>query len=105
MSGMVKAPVVTALAMALPLMVPKSPLEITATLPAPPRVCPATASAPSVKKRSRPPCDMTPPKSTNRKMYVADTRVGTPNTPCVVSICVSSSLRKVSPPWERKPGR
>ena len=38
MSGMVKAPVVTALAMALPLTVPKSPLEITATLPAPPRV-------------------------------------------------------------------
>ena len=54
-SGIVNAPVVTALAMALPLTVPKRPLEMTATLPAPPREAPATASAASVKKRSRPP--------------------------------------------------
>ena len=104
MSGMVKAPVVTALAMALPLTVPKSPLEITATLPAPPRVWPATASAVG-EEAQRPPCDMTPPKSTNRKMYVAETRVGTPKTPCVVSVCWSTSFRNDSPPWARKPGR
>ena len=61
-----KAPVVTALAMALPLTVPKSPLEMTATLPAPPRVPPATAMAASVKNRSRPPCDMAPPNTTNK---------------------------------------
>ena len=53
MSGIVKAPVVTALAIALPLTVPNSPLEITATFPAPPRVPPATARAPSVKKREQ----------------------------------------------------
>src|SRR4026208_1327000 len=46
MSGIVKAPVVTALAIALPLTMPKSPLEINATLPAPPRLAPATAPAP-----------------------------------------------------------
>ena len=66
MSGIVKAPVVTALAIALPLTIPNSPLEITATFPAPPRLAPATARAPSVKKRSSPPCDMTLPKTTNR---------------------------------------
>jgi len=41
---MVKAPVVTAFAMALPLTVPKRPLEMTATFPAPPREAPATAA-------------------------------------------------------------
>jgi hypothetical protein len=66
MSGIVKAPVVTALAMALPLTVPKSPLEMTATFPAPPRVPPAMANAASVKKRSRPPWDMAPPNRTKR---------------------------------------
>ena len=40
MSGIVNAPVVTALAMALPFTMPNRPLEITATLPAPPRVVP-----------------------------------------------------------------
>ena len=84
---MVKAPVVTALAIALPLTIPNSPLEITATFPAPPRLAPATARAPSVKKRSRPPWDITLPKTTNRKMNVAETSVGIPKIPCVVSVC------------------
>jgi hypothetical protein len=66
MSGMVKAPVVTALAMALPLTVPKRPLEMTATLPAPPRVPPAMERAASVKKRKRPPWAMAPPNNTKR---------------------------------------
>ena len=34
---------------------------------------PATASAPSVKKRSSPPCDITLPNTTKRKMNVAET--------------------------------
>ena len=55
MSGIVKLPIDTALAIALPLTVPVSPLEMTATFPAPPRLEPATASEPSVKKRSSPP--------------------------------------------------
>ncbi len=80
-SGMVKAPVVTALAIALPFTVPNSPLAITATFPAPPWLPPATARAPSVKKRSRPPWDITLPKTTNRKMNVAETSVGIPKDP------------------------
>ena len=104
MSGIVNEPVVTALAIALPLIVPKSPLEITATFPAPPRVCPATASAASVKNRRRPPWDITPPKTTKRYTNVAETSVGTPKTPPVVNICPSTSCMKPSPPCERKPG-
>ncbi len=95
---------VTALAMALPLTMPKSPLEMTATFPAPPRVPPATARAPSVKQRSSPPCDITLPNTTNRKMNVADTSAGMPKIPCVVSVCWSISVRSDSPPCARKPG-
>ena len=104
MSGIVKDPVVTALAMALPFTVPNSPLEITATLPAPPRVVPATARARSVKNPSRPPCSITAPKSTNRKMKLVDTSTGMPNTPSVVSICRSTNFRPVTPPCDRNPG-
>jgi hypothetical protein len=103
-SGIVNAPVVTAFAIALPLTVPKRPLEITATLPAPPRVEPATASARSVKNWSRPPRAITPPNSTNRKMNVAETSVGMPNTPSVVIVWSSTKRVNDTPPWERKPG-
>ena len=84
---MVMLPVVTALAMALPLTVPKRPLAMTATFPAPPFDEPATARPKSLKKPSRPPRAITAPKATKRKMYVADTSVGMPKTPPVVSIC------------------
>ena len=104
MSGIVNAPVVTALAMALPFTMPNSPLEITATFPAPPRVVPARASARSVKKPSKPPWSMTAPKSTNRKMKLVETSVGMPKTPSVVSICRSTNFSPVTPPWPRKPG-
>jgi hypothetical protein len=86
------------------LTVPNSPLEITATFPAPPRLAPATASAASVKKRSRPPWDITLPKATKRKMKVAETSVGMPKIPWVVMVCWSTRIRNVSPPWPTKPG-
>ena len=57
-----------------------------------------------MKKRSRPPWDITLPKTTNRKMNVAETSVGMPKIPCVVIVCWSISLRNVSPPWRAKPG-
>ena len=37
-------------------------------------------------------------------MNVAETSVGMPKIPWVVSVCWSTSLRNVSPPWPTKPG-
>ena len=103
-NGMVNAPVVTAFAVALPLRVPNRPLEMTATLPAPPRVLPAMASAASVNRPSSPPCSITAPNRTNRKMKLADTCAGMPNTPSSVSICRSINFWNVTPPCARNPG-
>ncbi len=65
-SGMVNAPVVTALAMALPLMVPKRAEVITATFAAPPLVHPASPSARSVNTWINPMRPRKAPKSTKR---------------------------------------
>jgi len=54
--GMVKAPMVTTLAMAEPLTVPRMALETTATLAGPPSVCPTRLIARSEKKEMMPAC-------------------------------------------------
>ena len=62
--GMVKEPMVTQLAMALPLIIPKKPLAIIDTLAGPPGVPPATAMARSIKNFPSPVWEMNRPKST-----------------------------------------
>jgi len=80
MSGIVKAPVVTALAMALPLTMPKSPLEMTATFPAPPRAA-GDGQGPVGEAAQQPAVRHQLPNTTNRKMNVADTSAGMPKIP------------------------
>ena len=63
---MVKLPVDTVLAMALPEMDPNRPLAITDTLAGPPTLCPTAASGKSTKKRWAPLASRKAPKMTNR---------------------------------------
>ena len=64
--GMVKVPVDTTLAMALPEMEPKSPLAMTATLPGPPILCPTAARGKSTKNFWAPHFSKNAPKITNK---------------------------------------
>jgi hypothetical protein len=64
--GMVKAPVETVLAMALPETDPNKAEAITATLAGPPVVCPAAASGRSMKKRPAPDLCKNAPKKMNK---------------------------------------
>ena len=66
--GMVKLPVDTVLAMALPEMEPKRPLAITDTLAGPPIRWPTAASGKSMKKRCAPLASRNAPKMTKRMM-------------------------------------
>ncbi len=66
--GIVKAPVETVLAMALPEIDPNSPLAMTATLAGPPILCPTAASGKSMKKRWAPLFSRKAPNSTNSRM-------------------------------------
>ena len=66
MSGMVKVPVLTVLAMALPEMEPKSADATTDTLAGPPVLRPAKASGRSMKKRLAPDLRRNAPKKMNR---------------------------------------
>ena len=79
-----KLPVVSAFAVALPLMVPKSALEMTATFAGPPRVCPATPMAKSVKNPPKPTACMIRPKMMNSGIKVAEMPSASPNTPSSV---------------------
>ena len=65
---MVKAPVVTTLATAEPLMEPKKALDRTATLAGPPLEEPARARAKSLKNCPIPDLARTAPNRTNKKM-------------------------------------
>jgi hypothetical protein len=82
--GMVKVPVVTTLATALPERDPMNALATEAVLAGPPRVFPATRSA-SPNRRAPPPAtSSTAPKRMKRYTKSADTPSGTPQMPSVV---------------------
>ena len=78
---MVKVPVVTALATALPERDPINPLPSTATLAGPPGVPPNTLWAKSIMNWVAPDISRKAPKMTNRKTYLNITPAAGPNTP------------------------
>ena len=72
MSGMVKDPVIATFAAALPVIDPTRELLITAIMPGPPCILPATTRASNMKNLVPPrPCK-TPPNKTNKKMKLAE---------------------------------
>ena len=75
---MVIVPVVATLAMADPLIMPISAEAITATLAGPPGVCPTSFSAISLMNWEKPLYLRNAPKSTNTKIYVAETPAPVP---------------------------
>ena len=80
---MVIVPVVATLAMADPLIMPISAEAITATLAGPPGVCPTSVSAISLMNWEKPLYLRNAPKSTNTKIYVAETPAPVPRMPLV----------------------
>ena len=84
MAAMVKVPVVTTLAAALPERVPMKALPTTAVLAAPPTCRPVRALAKSVKKRPAPDESSVAPKSTNRNTLPAETARGVVQMPSTV---------------------
>ena len=80
-SGMVKAPVVTTLAMALPEMVPMMALEITAILAGPPRLAPASEMERSRKISLAPLTSKKAPNRMNRKMILQEVARAEPQMP------------------------
>ena len=78
MSGMVKVPVVTTFATALPEREPMKALATAAVFAGPPLVFPATRSARLMRSRPPPATSRTDPKSTNRKTKSAETPSGIP---------------------------
>ena len=82
--GMVKVPVETVLAMALPEIEPKSPLAITETFAAPPILCPTAARGKFMKNFCAPDFSKKAPNRTNRITYVARTLAIMPKTPSLL---------------------
>ena len=89
--GMVKDPVMTALAVLLPEIEPISPLERTATFAGPPRKRPATAVAKSMVKFPNPDFSRKAPKTIKRKIKVAEICVGRANKPSVRKYWLSAT--------------
>ena len=80
---MVIVPVVATLAIAEPLIMPISAEAITATFAGPPGVCPTSVSAISLMNWEKPLYLRNAPKSTNTKIYVAETPAPVPRMPLV----------------------
>ena len=80
---MVKAPVVTALATALPESDPISPLPSTAIFAGPPGLPPKTRSAKLMMNCVAPDISRNATKTTKRNTYRNITRAACPNTPTV----------------------
>ena len=76
-------PVVATLAIAEPLIMPISADAMTATLAGPPGVCPTSVSAISLMNCEKPLYLRNAPKSTNTKIYVAETPAPVPRMPLV----------------------
>src|SRR5699024_1303679 len=79
--GIVKTPVVTTLAVALPLTLPINPLPKLLTLAGPPRTPPNAPNARSTKTSPTPDLAKKAPNKTNMKTIVAATSNGIPNIP------------------------
>ena len=84
-SGMVKVPVVTVLAMDEPEIIPVIIELRTEALAGPPRNDPSIAIATLMNQLPPPARSSKAPNSTNRKIIVVDTPIATPNTP---SVCI-----------------
>ena len=76
-------PVVATLAIAEPLIMPISAEAMTATFAGPPGERPTSVSATSLISWLKPECLRKEPKSTNTKMYVAETPAPVPRMPLV----------------------
>ncbi len=74
--GMVNAPVVTTLAGALPLIIPKRPLAKIETFAGPPGFWPATLMEKLLKSTDSPVAFKKDPNKINKKMYVLETPRG-----------------------------
>ena len=74
-------PVVTTFAAPLPLIMPISALEMTATFAGPPGLSPAMELEKSLKNCPIPVWLISEPKKINKKIYVVATPNATPNTP------------------------
>ena len=83
MRGMVKVPVVTTLATALPEREPMRALATAAVLAGPPLVLPAIRSANPMRRAPPPAISRREPKRTKRYTKSADTPRGTPQIPSV----------------------
>ena len=80
---MVIVPVVATLAIAEPLIMPISAEAMTATFAGPPGERPTSVSAMSLMNWEKPEYLRNEPKSTNTKMYVAETLAPVPRMPLV----------------------
>ena len=70
---------------------------MTATFAGPPDVRPTSVSEKSLMNFEKPLCFKKAPKTTKRKMYVADTPIPVPSTPCVPQNWVMSTRFSVKP--------
>ena len=102
-SGMVKVPVVTVLATALPEIVPIIPLTAMEILAGPPLNFPKIEVATSMKNSVPPQAPKKAPNVTKRKMNLVITFKGMPNIPFVVIKNVVVIL-SMSYPWCDKGG-
>ncbi len=84
-SGMVKVPVVTVLAMDEPEIMPVIIDDSTAALAGPPRSAPSSAMATWMNQLPPPARSSRAPNSTKRKIIVVETPSATPKTP---SVCI-----------------
>ena len=82
-NGIVKVPVVTTFATALPLREPISALDTAAVMAGPPRLLPATRFARAIRRAPPPAASRTAPKRMKRKTKSALTPRGMPQTPSV----------------------
>lgn len=103
-SGMVKVPVVTTLAMDEPEIIPVIIEESTAALAGPPRMWPSSAKASLMKKLPAPALSSIEPNSTNRNTKAVETPSGTPKTPPVDSHIWSMARPKEAPPQRMMSG-
>ena len=88
-SGMVKIPVATTFATALPLIVPKRALATISALAAPPARRPTSRSAASMKSCPPPVAEYTTPNRMKYQTKFTEVSVVTPRMPCVAIVMIS----------------
>ena len=90
-------PVVATLATAEPLIMPIRPEASTATFAGPPGVWPTSVSEKSLINLEKPLYFKYAPNKTKRKIYVAETPIPVPKTPCVPQNWVIKTRFSVKP--------